>query len=81
MASENEIADVIVAIDDDSNEALYVDGQLASEDGPTVYACDVAMHTDGMVMRFRHIDVSGVHLDKWPSDFHQLKSAQIVGEN
>ena len=65
----------VVAIDDDSNEALYIDGQLASADGPTVYACDIASHAHDRVIQFSHVSVGGLHADKWPESLEDLKRA------
>jgi hypothetical protein len=68
----NEPIHVIVAIDEDSNEALYVGGDLESRDGPTVYACDIAAAVGDKVIQFSHVSVSGKTGGVWPKRFEEL---------
>jgi hypothetical protein len=66
---------VIVAIDDDGSEALYVDGELRSSEGYTVYACDIAEVVGDATMTFAHVSVSGKYGAEvpWPERFDALR--------
>lgn len=67
----DEMKNVIVAIDEDGFEALYVSGDLKSCDGPTVYARDIAKAVGDELIQFSH-----VHFDRaihqWPQKYEQL---------
>lgn len=75
MGDSNEVIDVVVAIDDESNEALYVNGILAFADGPTVYAHYINMAAKGRLMSFEHVSVLGVFggEPKWPERLSDLR--------
>ena len=66
----NHVTSVVVAIDGDGNEALYVDGFLKSAQGePTVYACDIAGQVaSDQQITFRHVRVDRPDYSKWPDD-------------
>lgn len=61
---------VIVAIDENSDEALYIGGDLKSCDGPTVYACDIAQAVGDATIQFSHVHVK-TEAD-WPDKFECL---------
>lgn len=62
---------VIVVIDADGNEALYVGGILKSCDGPTVYACDIAEAVGEDAIQFSHVPIDKQITD-WPDKFEKL---------
>jgi hypothetical protein len=62
---------VVVAIDEDYREALYVDGKLRCADGSTIYASDIADAVGSGLMRFEH---RGVKTEfEWPNDLAKLR--------
>lgn len=67
----NEPIHVIVAIDLDGNEALYVGGDLKSCDGPTVYACDIAEAVGDKTIQFSHFKIDR-EITEWPYKFESL---------
>lgn len=62
---------IIVVIDEDSNEAMYVGGELQPTDGGTVYACDIANAAGDDAIQFSHVPISGV-IERWPDRFERL---------
>jgi hypothetical protein len=75
---------VIVAIDENGDEALYVDGELRCFDGYTVDAYDIAEAVGNATMTFAHVAVSGTYGEDvpWPARFDALcqRSAEAGGD-
>ena len=62
---------VVVVIDDNGDEALYVSGILTSADGPTVYACDIAEAVGDELIQFSHKAVERV-VEVWPKKLEDV---------
>lgn len=70
--SERPIHHVIAVLDNGSNdEALYVGGELKDSDS-TIYMCDLAKVTKGLVFEFSHVIVELPDGREWPERFEEL---------
>lgn len=63
-----------VAIDDNANECLYIDGKAWKSKGEvTVYATDIAEFGGSEQFLFEHVHVDKAPADDWPDDFADLQ--------
>lgn len=62
---------IIVATDDDGNEAIYKNGKLHFTEGGTVYACDIAEATEDKPTLFTHVSL-GFTVGDWPQKYADL---------
>lgn len=70
---------ITVAIDDDANECLYVDGKAWDAKGEiTVYAADIGAVAGSDPIRFQHVHVDKNPADDWPDDFADLTRSESV---
>lgn len=76
----NEIVELVVAIDaDSSDECLYINGKAWPSKGETtVYATDIDEYTAGRLVRFEHRRVNAP--DVWPDSLLALRETPGGGE-
>lgn len=68
-----EIRDVVVVIDEDAAEALYIDGEIVGGIDYTVYAYDLAEAVGESIIKFSHIEVTREDGASWPQKLADLK--------
>lgn len=62
---------LVVVIDENSDECLYVDGKAwRSRVESTVYACDIFEYAEGVPITFEHRHVESV--EHWPDSLDEL---------
>ena len=69
---------LVVLIDQDGNECLYIDGKCWEHTGETtVYATDLAYAADGNAVTLRHLAVDVLERAKWPSELKDALKWQV----
>ena len=65
--------EIVIAIDQSANEALYVDGELYPLGGAWFFATELVEAAGDEPVTLRQVEVEDVTAKHWPNDLADLK--------